>query len=153
MHLPLDTLTRKQIEAMTRHLTGGKQLPREVREQIAAKTDGVPLFVEELTKSVLESDLLVESDERYERTDALPEFAIPTTLRDSLTARLDRLGPAKEVAQLASVLGREFSYDVLRVVSPLEPAALDRALEELVDAELLYQRGIRRSPPTSSSTP
>ena len=142
MHLPLQPLTPKQSEAMARHLTGGKQLPLKVREEIVAKTDGVPLFVEELTKSVLESALVVESDERYERSDPLPGFAIPPTLRDSLTARLDRLGPAKEVAQLASVLGREFSHDVLQIVSPLEPAALDQALGELVGAGLLYQRGI-----------
>ena len=142
MHLPLQPLTPKQSEAMTRHLTGGKQLPHKVREEMVAKTDGVPLFVEELTKSILESALVVESDERFERSDPLPRFAIPPTLRDSLTARLDRLGPAKELAQLASVLGREFSHDVLRIVSPLEPAALDQALGELVGAGLLYQRGI-----------
>ncbi|MCZ6887682.1 MAG: AAA family ATPase [Gammaproteobacteria bacterium] len=141
-HLPLQPLNPKQTMAMAHHLTGGKQLPREVRNQIAARTDGVPLFVEELTKSVLESGLVVERDERYERTDQLPELAIPMTLRDSLSARLDRLGRAKEVAQLASVLGREFSYDVLTVVSPLQPVELDRALDELVDAGLLYQRGM-----------
>ncbi len=141
MHLPLRPLTQKQMEEMATSLIGGKQLPIKVREQVAAKSDGVPLFVEELTKSVLESGLVVESDERYERTDPLPDLAIPTTLRDSLAARLDRLGPAKEVAQLAAVLGREFSSDLLRVVSPVEPAVLDRTLGELVDAGLLYQRG------------
>ncbi|MCZ6715068.1 MAG: AAA family ATPase, partial [Deltaproteobacteria bacterium] len=142
MHLPLQPLTQKQVETMARHLAGGKPLPIKVREQIAAKTDGVPLFVEELTKSVLESSLVVESDERYERSDPLPDLAIPSTLRDSLTARLDRLGPAKEVAQLAAVLGREFSHDLLQVVLPLEAGSLDRALGELVGAGLLYQRGI-----------
>jgi class 3 adenylate cyclase/predicted ATPase len=142
MPLALHRLTPKQIEEMASRITGGKQLPIRVREQIAAKTDGVPLFVEELTKSVLESGLVAESDERYERTDPLPDLAIPATLRDSLTARLDRLGSAKEVAQLAAVLGREFSYDLLQVVSPLETAALDQALGELVGAGLLYQRGI-----------
>ena len=106
------------------------------------RTDGVPLFVEELTKSILESDLVVESDERYERTDPLPGRAIPATLRDSLTARLDRLGPANEVAQLGAILGREFSHDLLRAVSPLDPESLERALGELVSSELLYQRGI-----------
>jgi predicted ATPase len=129
------------MEEMATSLIGGKQLPLKVRAQIAAKADGVPLFVEELTKSVLESDLVIESDEQYERTDPLPDLAIPTTLRDSLAARLDRLGPAKEVAQLAAVLGREFSSDLLRVVSPVEPALLDRTLGELVDAGLLIQRG------------
>ncbi len=142
MHLPLQPLTHKHIDAMASHIAGGKPLPLKVREQIAAKTDGVPLFVEELTKSVLESGLVVESDGRYERSDPLLDLAIPSTLRDSLTARLDRLGPAKEVAQLGAVLGREFSHDLLQAVSPLESAALDLALEELVDTGLLYQRGI-----------
>ena len=127
---------------MVRHLTGDKPLPIEVREQIVAKSDGVPLFVEDFTKSVLESGLVVESDERYERTDPLPDLAIPSTLRESLTERLDRLGRAKEVAQLAAVLGREFSHDLIKVVLPLEAGSLDRALGELVGAGLLYQRGI-----------
>ncbi|MCP5066920.1 MAG: hypothetical protein GY946_10160, partial [bacterium] len=147
MHLPLQPLAQKHIEAIASHIAGGKPLPLKVRKQIVAKTDGVPLFVEELTKSVLESDLLVESDERHERTDPLPSLAIPATLRDSLTARLDRLGPAKEVAQLGSVLGREFSYEVLRLVSTHDAAGLDHALQELVDAGLIFQRGF---PPKAS---
>ncbi len=140
-HHPLQPLTRKQISSLAEHVAGGKPLPRKVLEQIVEKTDGVPLFVEELTKSVIESDLIEESDRIWERSDALPELAIPSTLQDSLTARLDRLGAAKEVAQLASVLGREFSFELLAAVSGTDAASLESALAELADAELLYKRG------------
>lgn len=149
MQLALHPLTRKQIEAMVEEVAKGKPLPALVREQLVAKTDGVPLFVEELTKSVLESDLLAESDQRYERSDPLPELAIPSTLQDSLRARLDRLGPAKEVAQLGSVLGREFSHELFAAVSAMNSASLERALGELARAELLYQRG---APPRATYT-
>jgi class 3 adenylate cyclase/tetratricopeptide (TPR) repeat protein len=148
-HLPLEPLSPKQAEAMVGRTTGGKPLPDKVREQIVAKTDGVPLFVEELTKSVLESGLVVEIDERYERTDPLPDLAIPSTLQDSLMARLDRLGPAKDVAQLAAILGREFTHELLGAVSALEPNALEEALAELVDVEVLYRRGV---PPHATYT-
>ena len=106
------------------------------------KTDGVPLFVEELTKTVLESGLLQETEEHYELTGPLPPLAIPATLHDSLMARLDRLATVKAVAQLGAVLGRTFSYEVLQAVTPLDEASLQQALARLVDAELLYQRGV-----------
>jgi hypothetical protein len=112
-------------------------------EQIVVKTDGVPLFVEELTKMVLESGLVKEEAERYELTAPLPPLAIPSTLQDSLMARLDRLATVKEVAQLGATLGRVFPYRLLRAVSTLEDAALRRDLAKLIDAELLYQRGLQ----------
>ena len=119
----------------------------EVVEQIVAKTDGVPLFVEELTKMVLESGLLQEWDDRYELTSPLPPLAIPATLHDSLMARLDRLATVKGLAQLGATLGREFSYELLRAVSPDE-ATVQRGLHQLVEAEFLYQQGChRRRPP------
>ncbi len=149
VHLTLHPLTRKQSEAMIEQIAGGKALPAMVFEQVVSKTDGLPLFVEELTKTVLESNLLRESDQRYERTDALPELAIPSTLQDSLMARLDRLGPAKEVAQLAAVLGREFPHELLEAVSPLETGSLEQALRELARAGLLYARGV---PPRATYT-
>jgi predicted ATPase len=127
---------------MIAQVTGGKALPPEVVAQIVAKTDGVPLFVEELTKTVLESGLLREMDGAYALTDPLPLLAIPATLHDSLMARLDRLAPVKTVAQLGAVLGRTFSYAVLQAVSPLDEAPLQQALARLVEAELLYQRGV-----------
>ena len=111
-------------------------------QHVVTKTDGVPLFVEELTKTVLESGLLQETEEHYELTGPLPPLAIPATLHDSLMARLDRLATVKAVAQLGAVLGRTFSYEVLQAVTPLDEAPLQQALARLVDAELLYQRGV-----------
>jgi predicted ATPase len=106
--ITLNRLPRGQSETMVRNVTGGKALPRLVLDQIVAKTDGVPLFVEELTKAVLESGLMRERDEHYELTGPLPPLAIPSTLQDSLAARLDRLGGAREIAQLAATIGRDF---------------------------------------------
>ena len=126
---------------MVEGVAGGKALPAEVIQQVAAKTDGVPLFVEELTKMVLESGLLQEGEDAYEPMGPLPALAIPATLHASLMARLDRLAPVKAVAQVAATLGRTFSYELLRAVSPLDHAMLQQALARLVEAELLYQRG------------
>src|SRR5262249_39997909 len=125
---------------------GGKRLPAEVLQQIIEKTDGVPLFVEEITKAVLESGHLKEVDEHYELTESLSTFAIPHTLQDSLMARLDRLVTAKGIAQLAAVIGRQFAYDLLSTVSQLDEATLQRELGRLVEAEIVYQRGL---PPQS----
>src|SRR5439155_7444051 len=138
--LTLSRFTRPQGEAMVMRVASGKALPSEVLQQIVAKTDGVPLFVEELTKMVLESGLLQEREDHYVLTGPLPPLAIPTTLHDSLMARLDRLAAATEVAQLGATLGRTFSYELLRAVTPLDEAALQQALAQLVAAELLYQR-------------
>ena len=139
--ITLNRLTRKQVAQIVEHLTKGKLLPSEVMKQIVSKTDGVPLFVEELTKMVLESGLLQERDGGYELTRPLLSLAIPTTLQDSLTARLDQLGTAKEVAQLGGVLGSQFSHEVLGAVSPLDEKTLRKELSRLVDAGLLgYQQ-------------
>jgi predicted ATPase len=127
---------------MIDQVTGGKRLPAAVRQEVVAKTDGVPLFVEELTKMVLESGLLREEADHYELRGSLPSLAIPTTLHDSLMARLDRLANAKEVAQLGATLGRTFSNELLRAVSPWDEERLQHALAQLVEAELLYQRGV-----------
>ncbi len=135
-------LPRRQAVEMIHQVAHGKALPPEVVEQIVAKTDGVPLFVEELTKMVLESGLLQEREERYELTGPLPPLAIPATLHDSLMARLDRLATVKGLAQLGATLGREFSYDLLQAVSPWDEATLQRGLHQLVEAEFLYQRGL-----------
>ncbi|MBI3303954.1 MAG: AAA family ATPase [Deltaproteobacteria bacterium] len=133
--LPLGRLGRKQVEVMVERVTGGKALPAEVLQQVVAKTDGVPLFVEELTKMVLES---VGATGRS----PLQPLAIPATLHDSLMARLDRLATAQEVAQLGATLGRDFSYELLQAVSPFEETELQKSLATLVQAELLYQRGL-----------
>jgi class 3 adenylate cyclase/predicted ATPase len=139
--ITLNRLERPQVEALITHLAGGKTLPAEVIAHIVAKTDGVPLFVEELTKMLLESDLLREDTQHYVLTGPLSAVAIPATLQDSLMARLDRLGAARDVAQLGAAVGREFAYDVLQALAPLDEATLQARLAQLVEAELLYQRG------------
>ena len=147
--LTLSRLTRPQVEEMIQRITGGKRLPAEVVRQMVAKTDGVPLFVEELTKTVLESGWLQEQEDHYTLTGPLPALAIPATLQDALRARLDRLADGKAVAQLGAVLGRTFAYELLRAVSPLDELALWRGLVQLVQAEVLYQRGV---PPHATYT-
>jgi class 3 adenylate cyclase/predicted ATPase len=147
--LTLTRLPRPQVSQMSMRVAGGKALPPEVVEQIVAKTDGVPLFVEELTKMVLESGLLREGENHYELTGPLPPLAIPATLHDSLMARLDRLATVKDVAQLGATIGRTFAYELLQVVSPLDDATLQHSLRQLVEAELVYQRGV---PPQATYT-
>jgi class 3 adenylate cyclase/predicted ATPase len=139
--LTLNRLERPQVEALITHLAGGKALPAEVVAYIVARTDGVPLFVEELTKMLLESNFLHQEAERYTLTGPLSAVAIPTTLQDSLMARLDRLPMIREVAQLGAVLGREFAYEMLRTLAGVEESLLQERLAQLVDTELLYQRG------------
>jgi class 3 adenylate cyclase/predicted ATPase len=139
--ITLNRLERPQVEALIAHLVGGKALPAEVMAHIVAKTDGVPLYVEELTKMLLASDLLRADAEHYVLTGLLSTMAIPETLQDSLMARLDQLSTAKEVAQLGAVLGREFAYDMLMAVSSQDEATVQNGLTRLVAAELLYQRG------------
>jgi len=139
--LMLGPLGPQQIEQMVVHITAGKALPSEVMRQIMAETDGVPLFVEECVKMILESSLLQEEDDQYVLTRPLPPLAMPPTLQDILMARLDRLEPGKAVAQLGATVGREFSYALLAAVSPLDESVLQHGLAQLVDAELLYQRG------------
>ena len=138
----LNRLPRRQAAEMTGRVAGDKALPAEVVEQVVAKTDGVPLFVEELTKMVLESGLLQAREEGYELTGPLPPLAIPTTLHDSLMARLDRLAAVKAMAQLGASLGREFSYELLQAVALWDEGTLQRGLQQLVAAEFLYQRGV-----------
>ena len=139
--LTLNRLARRQCTELVDSLCGGKALPAEVHEQIIARTDGVPLFVEELTKTVLESGLLVERDGGYALTGPLPPMAIPATLQDSLMARLDRLSPVKEVAQIGAAIGREFSYELLAAVAEVKDNELKEALTRLATAELVFVRG------------
>jgi class 3 adenylate cyclase/predicted ATPase len=139
--LPLNRLGRRQGAAMVGCVTGGKALPPEVVEQIVTRTDGVPLFVEELTKTVLESGLLTDKGDHYELSGPLPPLAIPTTLHDSLMARLDRLAPVKEIAQTAAVIGREFSHELLAPVADRSEGQLQAALDQLVSSELIFRRG------------
>ena len=139
--ITLNRLERPEVETLIGHQANGKAVPAEVIEHIVAKTDGVPLYVEELTKTILESDYLKEEADRYTLSGSLSGVSIPTTLQDSLMARLDRLPKLREIAQLGSVLGREFAYELLQYLAPLEEPALQTGLGQLVENELLYQRG------------
>ena len=137
----LNRLGRRHSLEMIRRLTAGKPLPEEVLEQIVAKTDGVPLFLEELTKTVLESDLLREEAGGYILRAALSPLAIPSTLQDSLMSRLDRLAAVRDIAQIGAAIGREFSHRLIEAVAPMSGAALQIALDQLVASELVYRRG------------
>jgi hypothetical protein len=139
--LALNRLDRRDRIALIGQIAGDKALPDEVAGQITERTDGVPLFVEELTKSVLESGLLREERDRYVLDRALSPFAIPTSLHDSLMARLDRLASIRLVAQIGAAIGREFSYALLRAVSRLPEDELQTSLARLVASELIFQRG------------
>jgi len=145
-HVSMQTLrkfSRRESDAFVERLTGGKALPPDVAERIIAHTDGVPLFVEELTRAVLEGDLLTEESDRYVLAGPLPAFAIPTSLQASLIARLDRLAPLKDIAQIGATIGREFPYELLAAVAGRAASDLDAALEQLVQAGLLFRRGTR----------
>ena len=147
--LNLSKLTRAQGAAMVSRLAGGKALPAALLEQILARTDGVPLFLEELTKSILESGELREHDDRYEYGGAAQEVTIPATLRDSLMARLDRSMPVKLIAQIGATIGRTFSYELIAAVAPMSQAQLDTSLAQLNESGLASRRG---TPPEASYT-
>jgi class 3 adenylate cyclase/tetratricopeptide (TPR) repeat protein len=139
--LRLTRLGRRDGAQLVERVAGGKTLPKEVMDEILARTDGVPLFIEELTKMVLESKLLHERDGEYVLESPLPPLAIPTTLHASLAARIDRLAPVREVAQIGAVVGREFHYELLNAVARLPKEKLDEALGQLVQSELVFRRG------------
>jgi class 3 adenylate cyclase len=138
--LSLNRLPPRHRTEMITHLTGGKTLPREVADQIVDRTDGVPLFIEELTKSVIESGWMTGGGEH---------LSIPTTLQASLLARLDRLAPTREVAQIAATLGRQFSHELISAVADMPAARLEDALQQIIRAELVFRRG---TPPDATYT-
>jgi len=139
--LTLGRLDRDDVENMVAQVTRGRVLPGEVMKQIVVKTDGNPLFVEELTKAVLETGLLVEDAEGYRLDGPLPPLSIPDTLQDSLMARLDRLAPVREIAQIGAAIGREFSYPLVRALVGRDETALKDGLAQLEQAELVFRRG------------
>ena len=145
--LALNRLPPRQRAVMIAQVTGGKTLPKEITDQIIDRTDGVPLFIEELTKSVVDSGGVIEAGDRYAVTGSA--LAIPTTLQASLLARLDRLASAREVAQIGAALGRSFSHELISAVANIPQPQLDDALEELVRAELIFRRG---TPPEAEYT-
>ncbi|MBA2964462.1 MULTISPECIES: AAA family ATPase [Ramlibacter] len=139
--LALNRLGRAATQAIISRIARGKRLPTVLLDEIAAKTDGVPLFVEEMTKAVIESGELREDGEAFHLEGPLSALAIPTTLHDSLMARLDRLQPVKEVAQTAAVIGRSFDHRTIAALSDKPPDELASALRQLVEAELIFRRG------------
>lgn len=139
--MPLARLSPVQGANFVARVTGGKPLPDDLVAQIVDKADGVPLFLEELTKAVLESGCLDDAGSHYRYARSVDRVTIPATLRDSLMARLDRLIPVKEIAQVGAVIGREFSYELVSAVSPMQGPALEDALSRLVASELVLQRG------------
>ncbi|OKO78272.1 adenylate/guanylate cyclase domain-containing protein [Bradyrhizobium sp. AS23.2] len=147
--ISLSRLARRQRAEMITRVTGGKPLPREIAEQIIERTDGVPLFIEELTKTVIESGMLTDAGDRFDARGPVPRFAIPTSLQASLLARLDRLAPVREMAQIGAALGRSFSHELISAVAAMPQQQVNGALARLVDAELVFQRG---TPPDAEYT-
>ena len=139
--LNLSKLTRTQNAAMVSALADGKALPEALLEQILTRTDGVPLFVEELTKSILESGELKQAGDHYDYAGSSRAVTIPATLRDSLMARLDRFMSVKEIAQIGAAIGREFSHEVIAAVAPMPEAQLNDALARLSKSGLAFRRG------------
>jgi predicted ATPase len=147
--LSLNRLPPRQRAEMIAHMTGGKALPKEIADQIIDRTDGVPLFIEELTKTVVESGVLTDLGDHFTVAGPVPPLAIPTSLNASLLARLDRLAPAREVAQIGAALGRQFSHELISAVAPMPEQQVDDALSQLVSAELIFRRG---TPPDAEYT-
>ena len=145
----LNRLGKRQSGLLVERVTGGKPLPHALRDQIITKADGVPLFIEELTKAVVESDIVREEGDRYELSGTVDSLAIPDTLQDSLMARLDKLIPVKEVAQVGAAIGREFSHQLIAVLSPMSEPDLNAAVDKLVASELVHRRG---TPPNATYT-
>jgi class 3 adenylate cyclase len=147
--LTLNRLPRRHCVEMIAHVTGGKALPNEILDQIVDRTDGVPLFIEELTKSVVESGIVIEAGDHYVVAGSIAPPAIPTSLHASLLARLDRLAPTREVVQIAAALGRQFSHELISAVAAMPKQQLDDALAQLTRAELIFRRG---TPPDAEYT-
>ena len=139
--LTLNRLSRKDRATMAESVAGDTLLPEELLDQIATRTDGVPLFIEELTKSMLESLEMRTAVQRNTLGGAMPTLAIPDTLQDALMARLDRLGPMKDKLQVGACIGREFSFDLLAQVSRVPADELSAALDRFMEAELIFRRG------------
>ena len=142
----LNKLNHRECVAMIGGVTGGRNLPQSLVTQIVERTDGIPLFLEEFTKSALESDALVEHNGEFELDADTTHLEIPATLQDSLRERLDKLNVAKEVAQVGAALGREMPHEMLVAVADLDPALLSTAIQQLVDSQVVYRRGSASSP-------
>ena len=147
--LTLNRLTHRQGAEIITYVTGGKALPQEVSDQIVDRTDGIPLFIEELTKTVVESGIVTQQGDHYALVGPMAPLAIPTSLNASLLARLDRLAPTRAVAQIGAALGRSFSYELISAVAGIPQQKLNAVLEQLASAELIFRRGV---PPDAEYT-
>jgi class 3 adenylate cyclase/predicted ATPase len=147
--LSLSRLQRQKCAELIAYVTGGKALPKEIADQIVDRTDGVPLFIEELTKTVVESGIVTEAGDHYTVTGSVAPLAIPTSLHASLLARLDRLAATREVVQIGAALGRQFSHELISAVADMPQQQLDDALAQLLSAELIFRRGM---PPNAEYT-
>jgi predicted ATPase len=145
--LTLSRLGQRDTTTLVERLTGGNTLPAEILDRIVERTDGVPLFIEELTTTLLGSGLLREEDGHYVLAGPLPALAIPSSLHDSLMARLDQLASVREMAQIGAAIGREFSYEVLTAVAHRTEEHVRSALDQLVAAGLVFRQGV---PPQAS---
>ena len=141
--LKLERLTEQDSIALVTELAGGRALPRELIDQIIQRTDGVPLFIEELTRTIFESGLVAQRSDQYVLAGELPNFTVPDTLQASLMARIDRLASVREIAQIGAAIGREFTFDLMLAVTGLERGKLQDALKRLSDAELISPQGER----------
>lgn len=142
LQIALSRLPRDGIRRMCQGIIGSDALPSDLVDLVAQRTDGVPLFVEELTKSIVESGAVTMRAGHFQLADRSAGLTIPATLQDSLMARLDNLPGARQLAQLGSAVGRSFDYEVIRAVADQPQETLQQTLAALVDAELLYRRGV-----------
>jgi class 3 adenylate cyclase/tetratricopeptide (TPR) repeat protein len=147
--IPIEALPSSDVRALVENVTRPKALPDEVVRQIVARAGGVPLFVEAVTRTVIESGMLKELPDRYELTGPIPDALIPQTVHDSLTARIDRLGPDRHIAQLGAAIGRDFSFELLQAISGASEVELERSLGRLVVLDLVTQEGV---PPRATYT-
>lgn len=137
----LDRMTRSEAIEMVLAVTGGKPLPAVLLEEIVTRTDGVPLFIEDLTRMVVESDIVIEREDYYDLAGSFQSLTIPATMHDTVLARFAKLTTAKPIAQVAATIGREFSFEMLRVVSGVDAQVLLQELNRLIASGLLYRRG------------
>ena len=142
--ITLDRLEKTGVEDICNFIAKGKSFPMEMIDQIYQKTEGVPLFVEELTKMVIESGQLIEKEDQYELAGPISTLTIPSTLQDSLIARLDRFSAVKDIVQTGAVIGREFSFSLLTCVLDHDQKWIQRELNRLVRAEILTEKGVEK---------
>lgn len=149
LQIPLQALGSADARTLVASVAGGKPLPPMLVDELIQRTGGIPLFVEAVTRTVIESGILRERDNRYELAGPLPPGLIPSTLQDSLMGRIDRLGPHRAVAQLAATIGPESGFELLQLVLGYSAADLNAALRRMIELDLIQELG---EPPHSTYT-